>query len=191
MAITNEQVVALLKKNPVVSGAVFVGVLLLVAIYLRMDAMPAAIAELETKSAEGRRLAENIKNSAQLPEQLAALTQAGKEIEARLLRASQLANNLQYFYRLESDTGVKLLDLRQSATPRAPANATKVPVGFTVSVQGNYQQVFDFLRRLESGTHYCRVQSASFSPLAEAGEASLTRPTSARLTLNLELLGTP
>lgn len=190
MAISNEQLLGLVKKNPVVTGALLVCVLLIAAIYLRLDAMPAATAELEAKAAEGKRLAENIKNSTQLTEQLAEITKANQEIESRLVRAGQLASNLQYFYRLEADTGTKLLDLRQGTTPRTAASG-KIPVGFNVSVQGTYLQVFDFLRRLESGTHYCRIQTASIVPLDDSGGLGLVRPTSARLTLGLELLGTP
>ncbi|HRI81275.1 MAG TPA: hypothetical protein PLF88_02480 [Opitutaceae bacterium] len=191
MAISNEQLLALLKKNPLVTGVVVLSLLLVGAIYFRLDAMPEANAALEAKSAEGRRLAENIKNSAQLTEQLAAVTEANKEITSRLVRVGQLANNLQYFYRLEADTGIKLLDLRQVTQSRAPANAAKFPVTFSVSVQGSYPQVFDFLRRLESGSHYCRVMTANLVPADDAGGASLLRPNSARLTLNLELLGQP
>lgn len=191
MAISNEQLLALIKRNPVVTGALLLCVLLIAAIYFRLDAMPAATEELEAKSAEGRRLAENIKNSTQLPEQLAEVTAANREIDARLVRAGQLASNLQYFYRLESDTGTKLLDLRQGTVGRPAAGANKIPVGFNVSVQGTYLQVFDFLRRLESGTHYCRIQTASIVPVDDSGGLSLIRPTSARLTLGLELLGTP
>jgi hypothetical protein len=190
MAISNEQLLALIKKNPVVTGALLLCVLLMVAIYLRLDAMPAAAEELEAKATEGKRLAENIKNSVQLTEQLAEVTAANQEIDSRLVRAGQLASNLQYFYRLEADTGTKLLDLRQGATPRA-ATSGKIPVSYNVSVQGSYRQVFEFLRRLESGTHYCRIQTASIVPLDDSGGLGLIRPTSARLTLGLELLGTP
>jgi hypothetical protein len=193
MAISNEQLLALLKKNPLVTGVVVLSVLLAGAIYYRSDATPEANAALESRSAEGRRLSENIKNSAQLGEHLAALTEANKEINNRLVRVGQLANNLQYFYRLEADTGIKLVDLRQAAPPRTIPSTGKFPVGFTVSVQGPYPQVFDFLRRLESGSHYCRVLTASLVPAEETGGAGtgLMRPSSARLTLNLELLGQP
>ena len=191
MAISNDQLLALIKKNPVVTGAALLCVLLIAAIYLRLDALPTATEELEAKSAEGKRLAENIKHSAQLAEQLAAVAAANQEIELRLVRTSQLASNLQYFYRLEADTGTKLLDLRQGTAPRAAATGGKIPVGFNLSVQGSYLQVFDFLRRVESGIHYCRIQTASIVPVDETGGVGLTRPTAARLTLNLELLGTP
>lgn len=192
MALSNEQVVAALKKNPVVTGAVVAVLLLAVALYFRLDAVGDATTQLETKSAEGQRLAANIKNSAQLPEQLAELVAANKEIENRLVRVGQLASNLQYFYKLEADTGTKFLDLRQVTVPsRGPAKPGKIPVVFTLTVQGSYQQIFDFLRRLESGVHYCRVVSANFTPVAEAGAATAVRGDLTKLTLNLELLGVP
>ncbi len=189
MAISNEQALALLKKNPLVTGMVAVCVVLLAALYFRMDKLPAETTQLEEKTREGRRLAENIKNSAQLPEQLAEVTAANKEIETRLVSSGQIANNSQYFFRLESETGVKLQGLRQVPTPRNAPKTGKLPVGFTFSVQGTYTQVFDFLRRLESGTHYCRILTANLVPLDEGSSGG--RSDNVSLNLNLELLGTP
>jgi hypothetical protein len=159
-----------------------------------MDSMPLATAEMEAKSNEGQRLAENIKNSFQLPEQLEALKAANREIESRIIRVGQLANNQQYFFRLESETGVKLLDLRQAQPPRTAPLAAKAgnqPVGFNVSVQGSYAQVMDFLRRLESGIHYCRILTAELNPVDDTVLTGAPRSNATRLTLNLELLGQP
>ncbi len=128
MAITNEQVVALLKKNPVVSAAVVVCLGLAAAHYFRGDLSATATARLDERTQEGQRLSANIKNSAQLPEQLARVSAAAKEAEGRLVKVGSLANNLQYFYKLEADTGVKLLDLRQTTDPGRAAK-TGCPFG--------------------------------------------------------------
>ena len=78
MAISNEQVVALFKKNPVVTVAVILCLAMAGALYYRSDAISIASKQLEEKTAEGKRLSANIKNSAQLPEQLARVTAASK-----------------------------------------------------------------------------------------------------------------
>lgn len=191
MAISNEQVAALLKKNPVVTAAVVICVGLAIAHYLRGDLGAAAAAQLDERTKEGQRLAANIKNSVQLPEQLAHVAAAAKEVDTRLVRVGSLANNLQYFYKLEADTGVKLIDLRQTTDPGRAAKAGRIPVSFTLTLHGEYPQVLDFLRRVESGAHYCRVRSANVVPFDAGAGSSGLRSDAAKLTLNLELLGAP
>lgn len=191
MAISNEQVVALLKKNPVVTVAVIVCIGLAAAHYFRSDLTAAATARLDERTKEGQRLSANIKNSAQLPEQLARVTAAAKEAEGRLVKVGSLANNLQYFYKLEADTGVKLLDLRQTTDSSRTAKTGRIPVSFAVTLQGEYPQVLDFLRRVESGAHYCRVRTANVVPFDAGAGGSGLRSDAAKLTLNLELFGVP
>lgn len=191
MAISNEQVVALLKKNPVVTAAVVVCVALAAAHYFRSDLTAAAAARLDERTKEGQRLSANIKNSAQLPEQLARVSAAAKEAEGRLVKVGALANNLQYFYKLEADTGVKLLDLRQTTDSSRAAKTGRVPVSFAVTLHGEYPQVLDFLRRVESGAHYCRVRTANVVPFDAGAGSSGLRSDAAKLTLNLELFGVP
>jgi hypothetical protein len=191
MAISNEQVVALFKKNPVVSVAVILCLAMAGALYYRSDAISIAGMQLEEKTAEGKRLSANIKNSAQLPEQLARVTAASKEANSRLVRVGQLADNLQYFYKLEAETGVKFLDLRQTTDPVRAAKTGKIPVGFTLTVQGDYPLLFEFLRRLESGSHYCRVKAANVVTFDQGAGAGGLRSDASKITLNLELLGVP
>ena len=65
---------------------------------------------------------------------------------------------------------------------------------FNVGVQGTYAQLVDFLRRLENGRHFCRIQTAGFTPAAagtESAAAASARSETLTLTLTLELLGTP
>lgn len=188
---TTATLVAFCKKHPISSGCAALTMALAAAAYLRQDEVPGAEAELSLKSADGDRVALNNKNAAQLREQSEALSIAQKAIEARLVRPRDLGTNTQYFFKIEGDTGVKILDLRQTSgtnasnSPKAAAKSAYVPVGFTVSVQGTLPQVLDFLRQLEGGSHYCRVMTASFSSNSAARNSPLT------LGLNLELLGLP
>jgi len=184
---TNEQLFAVIKKNPISVGCGILALLIGVVIYLRMDLVPDAAKLLEEKTAEGERLNANVNNAAQLPEQLAAITGARAEIEKRIIRNADLAQNLQYFYRLEADTGVKILSLRQS--PMAPvkpeAKSPLVGIGFGLSFQGPYLTVLEFLRRLENGTHYCRVTAAGMSTTGGDRNGPIT------VSVSLELLGQP
>jgi hypothetical protein len=184
---SNQALAATIKKNPVSFGCAALSCVLIAIIYFRGDLMAQAETLLAEKSAEGEKINLNIQYSAQLKEQTESVEAAVKTIESRIVRASQLGTNTQYFYRIESETGAKIIDLRQTtpATAAKPAKGTYLPVAFAVSVQGDLTKILDFLRHLENGAHYCRVLNATCS-----GNTS-TRTTPLTLALTLELLGTP
>lgn len=182
---TTQELGAVIKKNPisVTCGALVVALLL--TLYFRADAKGNAETALNDKSAQGERYAMNIKNAAHLEDHLAEVTAANKEIEARAVRINQLGTNSQFFYKLEGDTGVKLIDFRQTTQAVAKGKGAYTPVAFVVSAQGSFHQILHFLRLLESGTHYSRVNSASINANVVKRNEPLT------ITLNLDLLGLP
>ena len=108
------------------------------------------------------------------------------------MHPDELAKNLQFFYKLEADTGTKLIDLRQNIVqPLRPGVKLKtfyIGVGYAVVVRGNYARLIDFLHRLESGQRFCRVVSAT---VAVTGNTEKDRANELTLNLGLELLGQP
>jgi Tfp pilus assembly protein PilO len=185
MSFSSSEIIGSLKKNPVSVICSVLALALAGFAYFRLGGAAALQTELDEKSAEAAKLSLNLKNAAQLKEQLEALITAQKQIEARMIRANELTTNLQYFYKLESDTGVKLLpgSLRQSAGSKKDAKAYQA-TAFSLSIQGDYRQILTFLRQLESGPRYCRVLSASCNSAPERGPMLV-------LSLNLEFLGFP
>jgi hypothetical protein len=184
---TNEEFVVLAKKNPISFACALLSLGLVAGLYFRAEAGPEAEAQLTQLSASGERMALNIQYSAQLKEQSEAMAAALKEIDTRIIRASQLGTNTQYFYKLEADTGAKIIDLRQTtpAIVAKPAKGTFVPVAFAVTVQGSLAQLLEFLRNIENGAHYSRVLTATWNGNPTTRSSPLT------LGLSLELLGQP
>lgn len=158
---TTAQLTNWMKRNPIAMGAGALSLALIVAIVWRHGAVPEANATLEAKSNEARKYELNLTNANQLKEQYDAIAAANKEIEARLIRPSELGINQAYFYRLESEYGVKLADLRQDG--RAQPRGSVQSLGFTLNVQGDFPAVIAFLQALERGPHYCRVLTAGCS----------------------------
>jgi hypothetical protein len=187
-----EQIVASLKANPISVACGALALTLGVGIYLRSERVPESEAILEQKTTLGERIDANLKNGVQLAEQFAALSAARQQIEARLIHPDEIAKNLQFFYKLEAETGVKLIDLRQNVIPTGKAAAkgktAYAGVGYAVTVRGDYARLLDFLRRLESNQRYCRIMSAS---VAVGGTTDKDRGGELTLSLNLELLGQP
>jgi hypothetical protein len=179
---SNEELRDAIKRHPLRLVCALVAMVSGVAIYLVNGNIEESQTALAQKSAEAERLAANVKDGAQLNEQLNTLMAAGAKIQGRTIKASQLANNLQYFYRLETESGVELLDVRQTSSGTRNVSGG---VGFAVSVKGDYPTLLGYLRRLEGGPYYCRILSTSIAAPSPDRSGMLT------LSLNLELLGQP
>lgn len=197
---TNEELYAFIKKNPVGVTCGVLSLALAAAWFVRsgtadsyfglelVDTVPLAEKDLETKTKEARGYETNARYAAQLKEQLEALQAANKEVDTRLVRASQLGANYQIFYRIIAESGVKQIDLRQmgiTAAPKGAAKAAFSPVAFSVTVSGEFPKLIHFLQLLEAMPRYARVVNASVAvPTADrSGPCSLS--------LTVEFLGLP
>lgn len=188
---TAADLIARFKKQPIGFACGLICVLCAGWLYFRSGEIEIRQAEYEAKSAEAAKVGSNVSISKNLPEQVTELQTATKELESRLVKNGQLAVNLQYFYKLEAENEVKLLDVRQNALPRT-AKTGYVGIPYNVNVQGPYKNVMTFLQRLEKGRHFCRINNATFTKTAGASDGSLQGAASGMtLTLTLELLGLP
>jgi Tfp pilus assembly protein PilO len=180
---TTADLVALVKKHPIGFGCLLVSLICGVLLYLRSGNIAASQAELEASSADAAKMMANVRNSKGLPEQVAEIQAQTKELESRLMKAGQLAVNLQYFYKLETENEVKLVDVRQNAFPRG-LKTMYGGVPFNVTVQGSFTHVTNFMNRLQNGRHFCRIITSNYTKVQDnTGDISLS--------LNLELLGQP
>lgn len=185
---TFQDLIEKLKRHPAPAICGCVVLVCFLNFYFRMD----QISALQTRQEEIARQAEQVDNNlmtgSNLEEQLVAMRAKVEQLEARLVRPSELANNLKYFYRLESETGVTLSDLRQNPPP-PPAKGAARPlfagVAYNVVLAGSFNQVIAYFNDLENGERFYRLTNFNLQRGREANQASLT------LALNLELLGTP
>jgi hypothetical protein len=189
---TGEDLTSFLKANPISVACGALALTLAAGIYFRGDRVPELESLLDQKATQGERIDANLKNGVQLADQLAAINAARLQIESRLIRPDEIAKNLQFFYKLEAETGTKLIDLRQNVLPQnKPGSKGKgyyLPVGYAVSVRGDYIHLLDFLRRLESGQRFCRVQTTT---VGLTGSTDRDRGNDLTVTLGLDLLGQP
>ncbi len=180
-------IIAHIKKQPVGFVCGLICLLAIGWLYYRSGETEKRQAEYEAKSAEAKKVLSNVSISKNLPAEVAEMQAATKELESRLIRDSQLAVNLQYFYKLEAETEVKLLDVRQNTRSRN-SKSTYVGIPFNVNVQGTYKNTMAFLQRVEKGRHFSRIQAVTFtkSPSADGqSEPGIS------MAINLELLGQP
>lgn len=180
------------KKYPLGTVAAAVLVVMLGVLFLRRSSMTDIKTTLESSTQESERYTTNISYAVQLEDHLHSLEDTNRVIVSRLVNSQALLDNLQYFYKLEAETGVKLLDTRPASTPAVAMKGGYKPVQYAVSLQGSYAHVLTFLRRLEQGNYYCRVVTASCN-LAQQdfNNTSSDKKTAPEIVLSLtvEILG--
>jgi hypothetical protein len=194
MSINAQTLLVSAKKYPVLITCGVFSLGLSVTLFLRPGIVDQLEGELDAVAKEVKRYSTNINYGVQLQEQYDFLIQANTAVKERTLPVDSIAINLQYFYRLESEVGVKYLDLRPIARPTAPSakSASKgkalagkstayVPLDYIVTIQGTYEQVLTYLRHIENGAYFARVNTAAISGSADSVTANL----------NLSLLGSP
>ena len=183
MSLETKDVVNGIKKQPVASACGFVFFVLLIALYFRFGALAEAEAVLEQRTKTFRELKNNVSYSAQLDDHVKQLSAANQRIDASALRAAALAQNQQIFYLLEAQTGVKIVDIRQQAVPPpakgAPATGY-IPIDFSLNVEGGYEQVLLFMKRVERSPSINRLAGATMS-VKETGVATVS--------MNVAMLG--
>jgi hypothetical protein len=181
---------AMAKKQPIGVACGAIALLCALVLYLRSDKIGENRTLYEEKAKAAKAIRANVDNSKDLPQQTEAMQRAVKDLEGRLIRASQLAINLQYFYRLESETSVKLVDVHQGGSSMLRVGAGKAGytgITFSVNILGNFKQVLDFIQRIENGPRVARFSSISFT---KAGGENVS-PDQFNVMMGIEFLGRP
>jgi Tfp pilus assembly protein PilO len=192
MTLSSKDMAAFLKRYPIAIGCGVLSVILLAGAYIRSDRTTGLAKQSREGEEQGKKILKEIRDGANLAEQYEALIGHTKELESRLVLSSERARNQQYFYRIESETGVKEISLQPGARSTGPQRGSKTlyaGIGYSISVQGDYHQILDFLGRIESGQHFYRLISGSVSRAGQRSSGSAASLIT--LTLNLELLGLP
>jgi len=186
VSLQTKDLVGFVRKQPVLVVCSVISLALAVVLYFRSGALD----EHDTHE-EDAKLHINVEYSHNLPAQLLALQAANKEVQSRAVHPRELSLNLQYFYRIERETGVTDQGLHHGGvikpTGKAAAKSVYVPDAYAVTVQGEFRQVVDLLRHIEQGRHFSREVNAVITPSSAEGSTS-SRVT---LVLNLELLALP
>jgi hypothetical protein len=190
MALTPKSVGEFLKRYPIGVVGVLLSAIALAGYIVRSSRVSELSAQFNNVDEHAQKIAAEVRNASNLGEQYTAITGATKEMESRLIRRAERARNQGYFYQLEMESGVKELGLvPANAGPRKDASRLFEGIEFTITVQGEYRQILDFVGRLESGQHFYRLMSASISRMT-GGEPSAPG-SSLCLTITVQLLGLP
>lgn len=194
MSTQTQKVMQGIRRNPVPSACGLVAIALFLTLYFRSDAADEGQAMLDSGNQEYLSLKGNLAASVRLDDEVKRLADFNKRVEAGLLRSGELARNQQFFYKIEADTGVKLVDLRQQPLG-PPANIAPakgkgasaknglqnpyVLLGFTITLEGDYVKTLLFMRHLEQASVLSKIATLSSSAIDGGGIT---------MTINLQVL---
>lgn len=191
---TAQDLIEKLKRYPIPTTCGGIILVCFFAFYLRMN----LLTDLEIENGEVQRQAQqveqNINNGKLLAEHIEQMKAKTGDLDARLIKHSELATNLKYFYEIEATTHVSINDLRQ-VPPAAVRGAPKTiltGVNYALLITGRFHQVISYVNELEHGRHFYRLENFSLQRGREdsAGRAPGTAGP-VTMSLNLELLGLP
>ncbi len=127
----------------------------------------------------------NIKNSKGLEEDIAAIEEQIEALDERMFHAQELATNYNYFYNIEAATDIEVNDLRQigiveeKVDPRKrrlpkPVVNSYVKIRYHMKATGRYGELVNFMRKLEGGPSFYRLEKFKLSRPSSAGIEELS-----------------
>lgn len=137
--------------------------------------------QLEELETEWGRMQTNQERSRELEEHVALLEEQLDKLEGRLLDPEEVAQNHEFFYRLEEGTGVSLRDFQQ-AGPTSGEELEMEGTGmkhfrvlrYALTATGPFARILHFLEALEGSGPVVRIEGMQLRRAEEATSAEMT-----------------
>ncbi len=182
-----EMISAILRQNRTAFALGALAFVFLVLLIVRIPKTGELERDLESERMALRRMQQNIAQGADLHAQLDLLNEQVAQIDDRLMERREVAVNYDYFYRMEEAAGVRIQNIQQQA--QAAGASVTLPrielydvIGYSVTAQGGFEDIVDFIQKLETGRHFVRIQSLN---LGSAGQAAPGGHLNAQIELNV------
>jgi len=179
-----KQLFALVRQAPFLVFCITIFLLLAVADYFLWQREHEISVQHEDVRRTGEKMFSALSSHGRIIAELATVDGALKRIDQNLITETDLAENLGYFYQLETLSRVRLTQLNQLSSQPPAEDSPYRAVPFSLRATGTYPQLINFLRELESGPRVLRIKTFDFS------RADIRNDTLV-LGLTVELLGSP
>lgn len=165
-----QQFLAYTRRNPVLVVSIASIVIMGGASYFLWQRQKDLTSEHAEIQRNGEEILQSLSGHARLTAEIATVKEALDYIDRNLINEGDLAENLGYFYQIETASRLRFSQLNQlSSQPQAPGSYYK-PVPFTLQATGTYRQIIRLLHELESGPRLLRIRNYSLSHSAGAAE---------------------
>ncbi len=179
---TFTQFLAYIRRYPLVVTCIILIVGLGIASYYLRENQQKLASNHDGVRRNGEDVLLSLSSLPRVTSELASVTEAVDFIDAHLIREGDLAENLGYFYQLETVSRIKLAQVSQLSSQPAAADSPFITIPFSVRATGSYRQIMRFIRELETGPRLCRIQTYSLTGGLDD---------KVQLDLTLDMLGHP
>lgn len=163
MSLSLQQLFAAVRRAPFLVFCLAAFVLLGVADYFLWQHQRDLTVVHEDVRREGDKMFSALSGHGRIAAELTAADEALKRIDRNLINETDLAENLGYFYQLETLSRVRLTQLNQLSSQPPAEDGPYRSVPFSVRATGTYPQLINFIRELESGPRLLRIKTYDFS----------------------------
>lgn len=192
-----QQLLDFVRRNPLIAASLTIIVLMGAASYFLWQRQHTLTVSHEELRRSGEDMLQSLTGSARIAAETTAVNDALDFIDQNLINEGDLADNLGYFYQIESAARIRFSQVQQlSSQPQPPASQFKA-VPFSLRATGTYRQILRLLHELETGPRLLRIRTYALNQ-NEGGPAStgpdgaaLPRDDTVTMDLNVELLARP
>lgn len=154
---------------------------------------------LQQRTLEGEEMLALLGSGPRVREQNTIAKEAIDKVESHLVTEANLAENMGAFYEIEEATGSRLSELRQLNAPTPDEESPYKNVPYSLQLDGSFEQVANYLYRLETGPRLTRLVSFTLQRREGGGPsgpptapgADQSAPPNVNLSLNFVVLGRP
>ncbi len=180
-----ERLIEAIRKNLVIAISGVITATCMTVYVLHMDKKPDLESEIEQIEIRISTMLRNITNSAGLKEDLEVVESQISELDERMFRPQELATNYNYFFNIETSTNVSLSELKQVEIVKEDVNREKhkmpnlivdayVKIRYDMRANGTYQDLVHFMRTLEGGPSFYKLEKFRLSKSSAVGDELLS-----------------
>ena len=186
-----EGLIRKIRQYPLVTVFGAISLILIIAILIRNPKVSSLQEINDQREREWTTVRTNHERSAGLEAEVEKLRSFSEEVNRRLISADAIANNYNYFYRIERQTGIRIVNIQQLpvASARRPQYLPELNdfdlVPFNLTFQGSFDVTMTFLQGIERGEHLVRIESISINRDEGTGTSSNQRTLVTRMEMNI------
>ena len=172
------------RRNPVMVISVVIILVMGSTSYYLWNRQHVLTSEHDEVKRSGEGMLQSLTSHARITAELTTVKQALDFIDKNLIHEADLAENLGYFYQIETASRIRFTQLNQLSSQPGPADVPYKAVPFSLRASGTYRQMLRLLHELETGPRQLRIRTYTFS-------SSDTEADAITMDLNVEILARP
>ena len=193
-----QQFLAFTRRNPLMVVSIAVILVMGSASYYLWHQQQSLTTQHDDIRRNGDDMLQSLTSHSRITTEINTVTQALDFIDKNLINEGDLAENLGYFYQIETAARLRLAQLNQLSSQPQPEGSPYKPVPFTIKATGTYRQIMRLIHELETGPRQLRIRSYALTEAGGGGApaapgADPLAPTADLVTLDLtvEVLARP